>query len=177
MKLLKRILIVIAVLVAIPFVAALFMKKTFVVQREITVDQPRAEVFDFIKQLKNQENYSKWAMIDPEVKISYRGTDGTVGAVMAWESESQEVGTGEQEITKLVEGERMEVEIRITKPFESTDPAYITTEDVGENQTKVTSVYEGKFNYPTNLLCPFVSDMIGTDMAANLSRLKKVLEK
>ncbi len=53
---------------------------------------------------------------------------------------------------------------------------YTTTEAVGENQTRVKSVYIGKMNDPTNLLCSFVEDKIGQDMREGLENLKRVLE-
>ena len=67
-----------------------------------------------------------WLRRDPNAKITYQGTDGEKGAVMAWASDNQDVGRGEQEIIALKDGERMEVEIRFSEPFESTDSAYTT---------------------------------------------------
>jgi uncharacterized protein YndB with AHSA1/START domain len=177
LKIAKRISIALAILIAMPLVVALFIKKNFVVEREITINKPKQEVFDYVKHLKNQENWSKWAMMDPGMKKSYRGTDGTVGFVSAWESDNQDVGKGEQEIKKIAEGDRIDVEIRIKEPFESTDPAYTTTVTVAENQTKVKSVYLGKMIYPMNLLCFFVQDKIGKDMETGFVNLKGVLEK
>ncbi len=177
MKIAKRIAMGLAILLALPFVAALFLKKSFVIERELTINRPKQEVFEYIKQLKNQEKYSKWTMMDPKAKITYRGTDGAVGSIMAWESDNPDVGKGEQEIKKIVDGERMDVEIRIREPFQSTDPAYTATETISDQKTKVKSVYFGKMPYPMNLLCLFVEDKIGQDMQTNLTNLKNVLEK
>src|SRR5690606_7302599 len=103
MKIVKKILIVLAIIIAIPLIIALFVKKDYAVQREVTIDKPKQEVFDYIKYLKNQDNYSKWNKIDPEMKKSYKGTDGTVGFISRWESNKKEVGWGEQEIKKITE--------------------------------------------------------------------------
>ena len=173
----KKVLIGVAVLIALPFAAAAFVPRSFTVEREVTINRPREEVFDYLKHLKNQEQWSKWARLDPAAKKSYRGTDGTVGFVSAWESTSSDVGTGEQEIKAIREGERLDVEIRITQPFQSTDPAYTLTESVSDGVTRVKSGYLGKMNYPMNLLCPSVEAKIGADMAEGLSTLKGVLEK
>lgn len=137
MRILKTILIAVGILIAVPLIVALFAKKDYEVEREITIDKPKEEVFDYVKFLKNQDNYSKWATMDPEMKKTYRGTDGTVGFVSAWESDNKDVGIGEQEIKKITEGERIDFELRFFEPFESTEPAYMTTESVSENQTKV----------------------------------------
>lgn len=177
MKIVKRILFGVAILVAVPLIAALFVRTDFAVEREVIINKPRSEVFNYIRHLKNHANFSKWELMDPKMKKDYRGTDGTVGFVSAWESDNQDVGKGEEEIKKIAEGERIDVEIRIRSPFESTDPAYMTTESVGDNQTRVRSGYLGKMNYPTNLLCLFVADKIAKDMETGLKTLKTVLEK
>ena len=176
MKIVKRILIGVAILVAVPLIVGLFVKTDFAVEREVIVNKPKKDVFNYVRYLKNHNNFSKWAKMDPQMKKDYRGTDGTVGFVSAWESDNQDVGKGEQEIKKITEGERIDVEIRLQAPFQSIDPAYITTESVADNQTRVRSGYLGKMHYPTNLLCPFIADKIGKDMEAGLTNLKTVLE-
>jgi hypothetical protein len=177
MKIVKRILIGVAILVAVPLIVGLFVKTDFAVEREVIIKKPKNDVFNYVRYLKNHDNFSKWATMDPQMKKDYRGTDGTVGFVSAWESDNENVGKGEQEIKRITEGERIDVEIRIRSPFQSTDPAYIATESVADNQTKVKSGYLGKMNYPTNLLCPFIADKIGKDMETGLTNLKAVLEK
>src|SRR5262245_33902953 len=177
MKIVKRILIGAAVLVAVLLVVGLFVRTDFAVEREVIINKPKNEVFDYIKYLKNHANFSKWAALDPKMKTEYRGTDGTVGFVSAWDSENQDVGKGEEEIKRITEGERIDVEIRIRHPFQSTDPAYMVTEAVAGNQTRVKSGYFGKMNYPTNLICPLIAERIGADMETGLRNLKAVLEK
>jgi hypothetical protein len=49
MKIVKKILIVLAIIIAIPLIIALFVKKDYAVQREVTIDKPKQEVFDYIK--------------------------------------------------------------------------------------------------------------------------------
>lgn len=83
MNILKKILIAIAMLIAAVLLAALFIKKDYAVEKQIVINKPKQTVFDYIKLLKNQDNYSKWAMMDPNMTKTYRGTDGTVGFVSA----------------------------------------------------------------------------------------------
>lgn len=179
MGILKKIFGIVAILIATALITALFVKKDYAVEREITINKPKQEVFDYIKHLKNQDNYSKWAMIDPEMKKTYRGTDGTVGFVSAWDSDNKEVGTGEQEIKKITEGDRIDFELRFIKPFEATEAAYMTTEEVSENQTQVKWGFNGHMNYPMNLMLLWIDfeKMIGGDLETGLSKLKIELEK
>jgi len=179
MNVLKKIVIVLAILFAIPLVVALFVKKDYGVEKEIIIDKPKQEVFDYIRFLKNQDNFSKWATMDPNMKKTYRGTDGTVGFVSAWESDNHDVGAGEQEIIKITEVERIDFELRFMKPFESTESAYMTTESVSENQTKVKWGFSGHMKYPMNLMMLFMNfeKMIGDDLQTGLNKLKTELEK
>ncbi len=48
-------------------------------------------------------------MTDPAMKKEFRGIDGNVGFVYGWDSENKRAGNGEQEITNITEGERMDV--------------------------------------------------------------------
>jgi len=179
MKILKGILVFIVGFVALLLILALFLKKEYGVQREITINKPKLEVFDYLKTLKNQDNFSVWAMRDPKMKKEFRGTDGTIGFVSAWDSEVKDVGKGEQEIKKITEGERIDFEIRFFKPFETTDNAYMSTDSISENQTKVTWGFNGKMKYPMNLmlLAMNMDEMLGKDLQSGLNNLKANLEK
>jgi sRNA-binding carbon storage regulator CsrA len=179
MKTVKKILIGLAILIAIVLITGLFVKKDMHAEREITINKPRQEVFNYIKYLKNQEAYSKWEKMDPAMKKEYRGTDGTVGFVSAWDSDNSDVGKGEQEIKKITEGERVDYEIRFSEPFESKAYAAITTESVSPNETKVKWSFNSTMAYPFNFMQLFVNmeDMIGDDLQTDLNNLKAVLEK
>lgn len=179
MKIIKKILIGIGIIILIPLIVAIFVKKDYAVEREITINKPKQEVFDYVKFLKNQDNFSKWATMDANMKKNYTGTDGTVGFVSAWDSEMEDVGKGEQEIKKITDGERIDFELRFIKPFESTEKAYMTTESIAENQTKVKWGFDGHMSYPSNLMLLFMNfdKMIGDDLNTGLTTLKTVLEK
>lgn len=179
MKIIKWILIAVVVIVAIPLVGALFVNGEYAVEREITIAKPKAVVFDYVKYLKNQDNFSVWAQMDPNMKKTYTGTDGTVGFVSAWESQADSVGKGEQEIKKITEGERLDFELRFKEPFESTDFAYMTTEAIDSTQTKVKWGFNGKMPYPMNFMSLFMNmdEMLGPQLGKGLDNLKGVLEK
>jgi hypothetical protein len=178
MKALKIILSVIGVIIVVPLIIALFVPKDYQVARQAVIDKPKMEVFGYVKYLKNQDNFSVWAQMDPNMRKDYHGTDGTVGFVSAWDSENGEVGKGEQEIKRIIEGDRVDFEIRFLKPFEATSPAYITTEAINDSTTKVTWGFDGHSPYPLNIMLLFMNmeDMIGNDLQTGLSNLKQIME-
>lgn len=179
MKILKWLLFVIAGIVILALAVALFVKKDYAVERHITINRPEPVVFDFIKHLKNQDQYSVWNNLDPAMKKTYTGTDGTVGFISAWESTYKNVGKGEQEITNIIENERVDMKLRFKEPFEAEDDAYMATEAAGANQTKVTWGFKGKMAYPMNLMLLFVDmeEMLAKDLQGGLDKLKVVLEQ
>jgi hypothetical protein len=178
MKILKVILIGVVGIIAFLLIIALFTKKDYGVIREVVINKPKSEVFEYVKLLKNQDNFSVWAHKDPLMKKYYRGTDGTVGFVSGWESNQKDVGKGEQEIKKIAQGERIDYELRFIEPFASTDFAYIAFDSIAEAQTKVIWGFSGTMKYPMNLflLTMDMEGMLGKDFQAGMNNLKAVLE-
>lgn len=177
MKILKRILFVILGLIALLLIIALFVKKDYAITKEIVINKPVAEVFNYVKYLKNQDNYSIWNQIDPGMKKVYTGTDGTIGFIYAWDSENKNAGKGAQEIKAIDENKRVDVEIRFEKPMEGTNQASVITTPIDSNKTKVEWGFYGKSPYPFNLMNLCMDALVGGDLQKNLENLKKVLEK
>lgn len=177
MNILIIILCVLGGIIALLLLPALLIKKEFALEKQITINQPKAAVFNYLKQIKNQEQYSVWVMKDPNVKMVYTGTDGTVGFTSAWTSDNKNVGIGEQEIIKINEGESMQVEIRFKKPFEATNYATTTVTAFTDTQTKVSNVFTGKQKFPMNIMNVMMDKLVGKDMQQNLVNMKSILEK
>jgi len=179
MGIIKKILVVLILIVAIVLIAAYFMPKKYVVEREITINKPVDSVFNYVRSLKNQNEFSVWANMDPKMKSTYTGTDGAVGSISAWESNVKEVGVGEQEITKIDEGKRIDFALRFKKPMEDTAVGFMSTESVAGNQTKVKWGINGVIPYPMNIMLPMMKmdQMIGNDLQKGLENLKTKLEE
>lgn len=175
----KKVLLFIVGLIALVLIIAAFVEKDYSVTRSVEIDKNKTEVFNYVKYLKNQDNFSKWANMDPDMKKSFTGVDGTVGFVSRWESEHKDVGMGEQEIMKIEEGKRIDYELRFIKPWESTSPAYFLMETTSADKTKVTWAFEGHMDYPMNLMLLFLDmeEMLGNDLQTGLDNLKGILEK
>lgn len=175
----KKILLVLAVIIAIPFITALFVKQDYFVERSIVINQANETVYDYVKYLKNQNDFSKWAQMDPNMEKTYKGKDGCVGFVSAWASKNPDVGVGEQEIIKIIPNQRIDYELRFLSPFEATSPAYISFKPIDSNQTQVNWGFSGYMNYPMNLMMLFMDfeTVIGNDLQQGLDNLKVILEK
>lgn len=171
----KKILLTIVSLVVFTLIAAAILPKDFKIEKSITIAKPKSEVFAYLLLMENGQKWEPWSKMDPEMKTESKGVDGTVGAIISWSGNSK-VGVGEQEIKSVAENERIDFELRFQKPMKAINQAYLITEDVGENQTKVTWGMVGRTDFPMNLLCNLMHGQVEKDFAAGLENLKMILE-
>ncbi len=177
MNIILTILFAIAGVIALLLIIALFMKKEHYVKCEIIINAPSQKIFDFLKLLKNQDQFNKWAMAGKQSrKEEFKGTDGTIGFIYSW-SGNKSVGVGEKEIMNMVEGKRIETEIRFLKPMRVSASVIFEIEAESENQTKVNLINTGTLKYPLNIMVPMAEKNFPKDMDESLSTLKNILEK
>lgn len=157
---------------------ALIAPKSYDVSRSIEIDRPKAEVFENIKYLKKQQEWSPWGKKDPMMDKKFTGVDGEVGAVSYWNG-NKEVGEGEQEITKIIDGERVEGELRFLKPFKSTSDCYLDVAEIDNGKSKVTWGFKGRNKFPMSIMMLFMSmdKAVGKDFEEGLRNLKTIMEK
>ena len=109
--------------------------------------------------------------------MDFEGGDGQVGAISKWEG-NKDVGTGEQELTRIVENEVVESRLRFFKPWKSESDAYLKVKEDHEGQTVVTWGFSGKNKFPVSIMMLFMNmdKAIGKDFEEGLSNLKGRLE-
>lgn len=170
MKLLKKILIALLILIAIPLIAALFVSRHFEAQNTVTIRKSRQEVFDYIKNVNNQRDFGVWFKMDPHIKTTSEGTDGTEGYVLKWESEK--VGNGSQTITKIAPGDS--VLSKLDFGFGEPAKGYFKLKEIAPDETEVTWGISGESPYPFNLAGLFMD--MNKDFKTGTQNLKEVLE-
>lgn len=154
-------------------VAALFVflaaiaPKSYNINRNISINKSVSEIFPYLKHIKNQEDWSPWKTKDPDMQQSYVGIDGDVGFIARWEG-NKKVGSGEQELTKIVENERIESKLRFFKPWKSQSNSYITVDPIELEKTAVTWGFSGVSMVPANI---FFSSL------KSIKQLVKILKK
>lgn len=178
-KLIAALVAIVILLVAAVVIASFVTPTDFRIERETTINKPKADVYSYVKMLKNQNEWGPWYKKEPTMKQEFRGTDGTVGFVSYWNGKDEQVGEGEQEIKKLVENERIETELRFKRPFESRADCFLTLESADETHTKVKWGFSSSMPRPMNVML-LVLDMdkeVGKDFADGLANLKAIMEK
>ena len=68
MKAVKYILIIVVLVIASVLLVAAFIPSEFGVKRNVSINKSKVVVFEYVKLLKNQDNFSTWAMIDPNME-------------------------------------------------------------------------------------------------------------
>lgn len=174
MKIIKKIFLFLGVLVLLLLIIALVLPKDYTISHTVTINKPQKEVYEYARMLKNQKEWSVWVMADPNIKLTYSGEDGTVGASQSWEG-NDDVGSGSQTITKL-DGERIDVDLHFIKPFEGNQKAATIVKALNANSCTHTEEFYGHDPFPSNLLSLVGKIMIKEAFEKNGENIKKVLE-
>ena len=150
----------------------------YAVNRSVVINKPVSEVFDYLKYIKNQDDWSPWKKKDPNMKQSFVGVDGEVGFVSKWEG-NKDVGMGEQEILSIKENQLIQSKLRFFKPWKSESDAYLRVVELEKNQTNLTWGFSGKNPMPFNVFMVFfnMEKTVGKDFEEGLVSLKTILEK
>ncbi|HEY6978415.1 MAG TPA: SRPBCC family protein [Chitinophagaceae bacterium] len=153
------------------------MAKEMMIEKHVSINKNITEVFNFLKQTKNQDQFSVWNMKDPNMQKTYSGVDGTKGFVYSWDSKDKNVGAGSQEITNIGEGSRIDYEIRFIRPMQNTAISSFILSNTGENNTSVTWTFRCPTKFPMSLFTPVFKNMLGKQLNTGLQNLKELLEK
>ncbi len=163
-------------LIGLLVILSLIAPKETLVHREILVEKPIDEVFEYVLYFKNQDQWSPWAAKDPNMDKEIIGTDGEVGCISRW-SGNKEVGVGEQELTYVDKNKIIRSELRFEKPFKSVSQAYLEFEEVSGG-TEVVWGFHAENKFPGKIFMLFMDmdKQLGGDFEKGLQQLKKVLE-
>lgn len=172
----NTVLYIIIGIVALIALLAMIAPKSYDVSRSIVINKPLADVYNYLKFIKKQDEWSPWAEKDPNMDKTYTGTDGEVGFISAWVG-NKDVGSGEQEIIALKENVEVTSQLRFFKPWKSQSDAYLRVMEESGG-TKVVWGFYGKNKFPISIMMLFMNmdKAVGGDFEYGLSKLKKVLE-
>lgn len=160
------------------FILSSVAPKKYSAQRSIVIQRPPEEVYNYLRLLKNQDQWAKWNLLDPEIKKSYKGEDGKIGFQSIWESNHKKVGSGQQTIMAMDENKAIYTKLEFIKPFKSESDAFLSIDKIDDKSTNVTWGFSGEMNAPMNILLFFMNmdQKIGADFEEGLGNLKRILE-
>lgn len=172
-----KILIVLAVALALILVIAAFRHPECRVSRSATIDAPVAAIFSRVNTLRNWADWSPWAKLDPHLEQTYSGPPAGVGAVSAW-SGNAKVGAGRMTITESRPYELVRLRLEFLRPFADTNTAEFRFEP-RDGRTTVTWSMTGRTTaYLPRLIGMFINldAIIGREFDRGLAQLKTLAE-
>jgi uncharacterized protein YndB with AHSA1/START domain len=173
----KKVVIVIAVLIAAVLVVAATRPDDFSVQRSASIKAPPEKIYPMLADFRQWPAWSPWEKLDPDMKRTLSGPTSGPGATYAWQG-SSEVGAGRMEIKQVTAPTKVEIQLDFIKPFEGHNRTDFTLVPRGDT-TEVTWLMRGPAPFVSKLMGVFVDmdKMIGKDFETGLANLKAASEK
>ena len=176
MRIVKTILIVLAVAVAAVLAFAATKPDNFSVQRSASIKAPPEKISGVLADFRGWQAWSPFEKMDPAMQRSFSGAEKGKGAVYAWSGNSQ-AGAGRMEITEA-SASRVALNLDFTKPMEGHNKVVFTLAPKGD-ATEVTWAMSGPSPYISKVMQVFcnMDAMIGQYFETGLASLKTVTEK
>lgn len=176
MKILKRILIIVAVVFAMIFILSLFLPLRYHVERSMVINSPMDSVFHNINNLKQ---WNQWIPFNKDTDttfvITYSEPFEGIGASQKWDG--KKLGKGSLKITKSDAGKVIEYEESLGDQSFKINGTFLFKDTA--NGVKVIWQEEGSngLNPAARIFGKFYDKIIGEDFERGLENLKKFCEK
>ncbi len=144
------------------------------ITESIIINKPVAEVYQVLTSFKKWNDWSPWAITDPNVQNGYQGTGGNFGDIMSWEGKIS--GVGEMEVIDVQENAHLSYELRFKKPFPSKAITSFTLAETG-NGTELVWHMAGNLPWFLFFMKTKMMAFIRTDFTRGLKMIKEYLEE
>jgi uncharacterized protein YndB with AHSA1/START domain len=173
---LKKILLGLALVIALILVVAAFQPGEFSVQRSLAIAAPPAALFDQVNDHRKFLVWNPWMKLDPNVKNTFSGPASGIGSVCSWQG-NRDVGAGSSTIIASKPGELVRLRMDWKEPMEGTSTVDFTFKPEGA-RTLVTWHIYGTNDYRGKVMCLFMNmdRMIGGQFELGLANLKTLVE-
>lgn len=175
MRILRNLLIGLAILIALAVGGAYLLPRHVIVERDVVLDAPPEEVFAQVNSLQAFSEWSPWNDYDPDMTVTFSGPETGVGNVMEWRSEHPQVGQGRQEIVEVVENEF----VRTALDFGDmgTAEAWWVLSPEGDGTRVVWGLDADMGMNPVGRwMGLFLDDLVGDDYESGFARLRSAVE-
>ena len=165
MRLLKNLVLVIAVVLILMLAIAFFLPATFSVQRSAVIAAPAEQVYAKFATPRTWARWSAWTTrADSTLVYTYAGPDSGVGAIMKFTA--KKLGNGELQVVEAVPAQVVSYELRMTGS-DMVVHGRVAFEAAGGG-TKVT--WHDTGNLGRNVLLRYLGPMLDKSLAAAYER-------
>lgn len=145
----------------------------FIVDREITVEKPLSEVFNFVADFKNWPKWSPWLCQEPDCPIDIEATPATIGHKQTWNGKN--IGSGHMTISEIQPSQSIKYDLYFLKPWKShSKVAFEFSED--QEGCRVRWTMNGSVPVFLFFMKKMMQSFVGMDYERGLSMLKEFLE-
>ena len=147
-------------------------KGDFTVERSKVINSPKSNVFNFVNDFRNWEDFGSWMTEDPTIKTNYSGKTTGAGASYSWEGKD---GNGDMKTLFVKENDSISQKMNYNGSSSSVFWSFKDT--VGG--TKVTWKTIGKMSFSMKVYTAFnggINAIIGKMYEKSLANLDKTLD-
>jgi DNA gyrase inhibitor GyrI len=143
------------------------------VRRSLLVGCDRAEIFNYVSDLRSWREWSPWLLHEPDARLDFSDAPDQQGGWYAWDG--QLIGAGRITHRRLDAPERIEQRIVFTRPFKSSSA--VSWEFVeGPSGTEVVWTMRGRMPFLLRFLAPTINASIEKDFEIGLVLLRARLD-
>ncbi len=177
MRIIKRILVFVVVLIALLLILAAFVDGHLKIDRTADVRAPRDTVWQHVNSIAALNTWNPFLKKDPNVKISYEGTQGAPGSKMCFASEMKGLGSGCETLLAVNAPVSVDGIVEFEKPNKRVVHFSVTLDSIASG-TRVSWRSSAELPYPFRLIKLFANfdKTIGTDLEHGLQTLKSESE-
>jgi Polyketide cyclase / dehydrase and lipid transport len=148
----------------------------FSISRQININALPSDVFPWVNNLKNMNQWNPWAAQDPKSVISYEGPEEGPGAVYNWSG--GKMGAGRFTIMDVKQPNELNCRLQIIKPFAADNTVNYAIREAN-GSTNVVWAMAGKNSFFNKLMQTFFSmdKMVGKEFERGLGNLKRLVEQ
>ncbi len=145
-------------------------------ERSGLIDAPADKIFPYISNFKLGGEWSPYEKVDPNMKKTFGGTDGQVGATMDFDGNA-EAGSGKLEILKIVPNQLVEIKLTMTKPFFAENLVTYTLTSEGAS-TRFSWAMSGDGGFLGKLIGTLIDceAMVAGSFSQGIANLKAIIE-
>lgn len=147
-------------------------------EKSILIQASMDKVWAHIHTFKAANEWSPWISLDPNIRQSITGEDGTPGATYSWESNEKNVGAGSQILRSITEHSEVTSEINFLRPIKGKADGYIRIAPEGGCTRAVWGITSAT-PYPMNIVKLFgvIEKNLDRDFGKGLTKLKELSER
>ena len=172
---LKKILLGLAAVIVIFVIVVATRPADFRVTRSTTLAAAPAAVFPYLNDVHKWQEWSPWAKLDPNCKMTFEGPSAGPGAKFTW-SGNNEVGAGYMTLAESKPAELVTYKLHFDQPMEGDCDTEFTLKPEGDG-SRLTWTMTGKNNFIGKAFSLFVDcdKMCGDQFEQGFANLKGVL--